>query len=128
MVSVLPSLTDMVRQRRPTGPAWTVDESWKRDVKAALKRAGISQADLATKIGVTPSAITIIFRPETKQTRLKPAIHKVLGFMTPTSEPAVEKDDAIARLLRIWPKLTEQQRELLLATGEAFGAKPKNDG
>jgi predicted transcriptional regulator len=125
MVVVVPSPFDMVRQRRPAGPAWTVDDSWKRDVKTAMKKAGISQADLAAKIGVTPSAITVLFRPETKQTRLKPAIHKVLGMLPPTSGAAITRDDAMNRLLRVWPTLSEEQRELVLATSEALAAKPR---
>ena len=120
MVAVATSVLDMVRQRRPTGPAFAVDSDWKRDVKAAMKRQGISQADLASKIGVTPSAITVLFRPETKQTRLKPAIHRELGLVAPEVEPAVEKDEALTRLLRAWSVLSDEERALLVATATAL--------
>lgn len=123
MVAVLPFPPDMARQRRPTGPAWTVDETWKDDVRAALRSKGISRADLARQIGVSPSAITVLFRPETKQTRLKPAIHRVLGFVEPESAPAIQRDELWSRLKSVWSQLSDTEREHLIATGELFRAK-----
>ena len=62
---------------------WTVDKAWKDDVRALMKRNEISQADLARTLGVSPASLTFLFKPDTKQSRLVPAIHKALGLPTP---------------------------------------------
>lgn len=114
----------MVRQKRPRGPLWTVDDDWKRDVLAAMVSKGISRADLARRIGVAPAAMTVLFRPTTKQSRLVPAIHRELGMVETTSAvSAIERDDAFKRLQRIWKALSEKEREHLISTGELLAAK-----
>jgi lambda repressor-like predicted transcriptional regulator len=125
MVAVFPSSFEMPRQRRPSGPAWTVDETWKDDVRAAMRSKGISRADLARQIGVSPSAITVLFRPETKQTRLKPLIHRALGFVAPESSPAVARDALYIRMMSVWPHLSDAEREHLITTGELLRAKKR---
>jgi hypothetical protein len=128
-VRMLPSLFDMVRQKRPQGRMWPVDEDWKKDIQVRMTETGISRADLARLIreqGVTctPSAITILFRKETKQSRLVPCIHKALELAnTTTPAQAITKDDAFRRLQRVWRELTGEQREHLAATGELLAIK-----
>lgn len=78
---------------------------------------GISQADLARKIGCRPSALTALFKPETQQSRLVPKIHRVLGWPPPQKASAGKRDEARQRLERIWQELTPEQRELLLGIG-----------
>ena len=123
MVAVFPCFPDMARQKRPSGPAWTVDETWKDDVRVAMRSKGISRADLARQLGVSPAAITVLFRPETKQTRLKPAIHRILGFVEPEASPAIPRDELWTRLKSVWSHLSDAEREHLIATGELFRAK-----
>lgn len=117
------SVHDMAKQARPTGPMWSIDAAWKRDVLAAMGKLKVSKAELARAVGVKGSAITLLFKPETIQTRLKPAIHKKLNMVPPTATPAVDRDEALTRLLRVWKDLTEEQREHVLRTGELFLAK-----
>lgn len=107
----------MGHQRRPTGPMWTVDRAWKDDVRVLMKQQGISQADLARTLSVSPASLTNLFKPETKQSRLVPAIHKALGIPTPTTTRIDEGDELRARLEKIWRDLTPEQRELLVAVG-----------
>lgn len=108
---------------------WPVDESWKSDIQARMTETGISRADLSRLVqeqGVTctPSAITILFRKETKQSRLVPYIHKALELAnTTTPTVAITKDDAFRRLQKIWRDLTSEQREHLAATGELLVVK-----
>jgi lambda repressor-like predicted transcriptional regulator len=125
MVAVFPSSFEMPRQRRPTGPAWTVDDTWKDDVRVAMRKKGISRADLARQLGVSPSAITVLFRPETKQTRLKPGIHRILGFVAPESSPAIARDELYVRMMSVWSHLSDAEREHLIATGELFRLKKR---
>jgi len=116
----------MARKRHPTGPLWTVDDPWKQRVK---KRMGtldppITPADLARRIGVSKSAITVLFRSETKQSRLVPKIHKALDMVDETSAvSAVAKDDLLKRFLRAWVDLTQAQREHLIATAQLLADK-----
>jgi AAA15 family ATPase/GTPase len=50
-------------------------------------------------------SLTFLFKPETKQSRLVPAIHKALGLPTPTTTRVDEGDELHERLERIWPDL-----------------------
>jgi hypothetical protein len=103
---------------------WPVDEAWKRDVEARMLEKGISRADLARQIDVDPSAVTVLFKPATKQSRLVPRIHKVLE-MADTTAPAmaISKDDAFRRLQQVWRKLSKEEREHLITTGELLASK-----
>lgn len=115
---MLLSTYDMGRQRRPSGPHFPVDKDWKRDIRARMERQGISQADLARSVGCKSSALTVLFGPETKQSRLVPAIHRALGLSAPVSTSALERDEARSRLERVWHELTPSQREILLSVAE----------
>jgi transcriptional regulator with XRE-family HTH domain len=99
---------------------WTVDEAWRDDVRALMKRKGISQADIARAAGVKPSAITNLFKPETKQSRIVPAVHRVLGLPPPNTTAVSERDEVRQRLDKIWRELTPAQRELLLELGASM--------
>lgn len=83
----------------------------------------MTQAELAERVGVTPSAITVLLQPQTKQTRLKPKIHKALGLVEPTNTPAAAKDTLFNRLVRAWGDLSETEREHLVLTSELLTAK-----
>jgi transcriptional regulator with XRE-family HTH domain len=94
---------------------WTVDKAWKDDIRAVMERQGISQADLARTLKVSPGSLTLLFKPETKQSRLVPAIHRALGLSTPTTTRVDERDELRRRFDDLWRDLTPVQRELLLS-------------
>jgi ribosome-binding protein aMBF1 (putative translation factor) len=70
------------RQVHPTGPLDTVDESWKDDVRAEMRRRGWDQKDLAEKIPASPASITNMFKPGPRQTRFKRRIEELCGWTT----------------------------------------------
>lgn len=76
------------KQPRPTGPFFQIDGAWKAAIRAAIAREGISQAELARRIGASPGSIVLLFKDETVQTRLVPAIHKALDLGPPASMAA----------------------------------------
>jgi hypothetical protein len=106
---------------------WTVDKAWdkawKDDVRAWMKRQSISQADLARTLKVSPGSLTLLFKPDTKQSRLVPAIHRALGLTTPTTTRVDERDELRQRLEVIWRDLTQEQREILLSVGAQMRRK-----
>lgn len=111
----------MSRQRRPRGPFYIVDDVWKSGVKALLEKRGISQAELARRISASPGSIVLLFKPETVQSRLVPAIHKVLGLDPPIEGATIaQRDDAKRRLDRIWNEFGEDDRAALLSVAERF--------
>jgi len=111
----------MSRQPRPRGRFVSVDNVWKADIKALLERRGISQAELARRIGASPGSIVLLFKPETVQSRLVPAVHKVLGLEPPADATTItERDDAKRRLDRIWNEFNDEDRAALLAVAERF--------
>lgn len=118
---MLSSASNMARQRRPTGPTYYIDKTWKDETQLRMKKQGILPADLARKIACKPSAISYLFGPICQQSRLVPKVHHVLGLPPPPAaqarEPDVERDEARRRLDRIWKELTPEQRELLLGIG-----------
>lgn len=114
----------MARQRRPRDPYLPVDDPWKVAIQALLEKRGISQAELARTIGASPGSITLLFKPDTIQSRLVRSIHKVLGLDPPAEAATIsERDDAKRRLDRIWADLTPEDREVLLGVAERFQQK-----
>jgi lambda repressor-like predicted transcriptional regulator len=116
------SAAAMAPQTRPKGTHWTVDESWKAGVRADMAKAGISSAELARRIGCSPSALTVLWRPETKESRLVPAIHRVLGRSQPQPVTAAV-DDVLRKINRQWPQLTAEGRALVEQLVEQLSAK-----
>lgn len=98
-----------------------VDKAWQDDIRALLKRRGISQAELARRIGASPGSITLLFKPDTDQSRLVPAIHRCLELTPPPDNTAVAERSEQTEQRREWDKilreLTKEQRELLLGIG-----------
>ena len=100
---------------------WPVDDVWKATVRADMQRTGVSQAEMARRIGCKQSALTVLFRPETKQSRLVPLIHRELGRPAPSTVAA--PDEVLRRINRLWSSLSKEARVLIdnlvvqLATG-----------
>lgn len=121
MAAVLSLRANMARQRRPRDGYLPVDEPWKQAVLALLEKRGISRAGLARMIGASPSSITLLFKPETDQSRLVRSVHKVLDLGPPPEAATItERDDAKRRLDRIWADLTVDDRKMLLEVAERF--------
>jgi hypothetical protein len=116
----------MAPQSRPSGQSWPVDAAWKRDTKRDMKAAGISPAEMARRLGCDPSAMTVLFRAETKQSRLVPGIHRELGRPPPST--VTTSDEVLRRINNRWPSLTAEQRALVDSLVEqlATNARGKN--
>lgn len=101
---------------------WPVDQAWKTTVLADMRRLGISQAEMARRIGCKQSALTVLFRPETKQSRLVPLIHRELDRPAPSTVTA--PDEVLRRINRQWPALSKEARALIadLVTQLAAGS------
>lgn len=124
-----------VTQTRPKGESWPIDAAWKKEIKRLLELSregypqGISRAELARVCGVTPSAITIMFQPKTKSTRLKAKIHKLLGLAPPTSTPPAKQDDLMRRLQRAMNSLKDdEEKRLHIVTTAEMLAKTGQSG
>lgn len=116
------SLTIMAAQTRPKGTHWTVDEAWKTGVRADMAKAGISSAELARRIGCSPSALTVLWRPATKESRLVPAIHRELGRGAPMPVPSTT-DETLRKINRQWPALSKEGRALVEQLVEQLAVK-----
>lgn len=76
-----------------------------------MEKAGISPAEMARRIKCKDSALTVLWRPETKQSRLVPAIHRELGRPPPSTVTA--HDEILRRINARWPSLSSEQRALV---------------
>lgn len=73
-------LRRVVAHKKPTGPQYPIDAAWKRRLQAALDEKYGNASELAREISCTPANISHILKPATKNTSLKPRIHKALGW------------------------------------------------
>ena len=101
----------MPRQTRPAGPGWPVDEEWKLGIRRDMKLAGISQAEMARQIHCSDSALSKLWLPTTRESRLVGPIHRVLGRPPPST--LTDTDDALRRINARWTRLSKAQRELV---------------
>lgn len=124
-MSVVSSALDMgqIRERRenPIGPLRDVTAEWKRKAKERMLAQGTSRAELSRLADVSPAAITVLFRPTTKQSRIKGRIEKALGMVISDSDQAhaIEKDALFRRMLKIRNDIDDDKViERWLAIGE----------
>jgi hypothetical protein len=113
-------LAAMRKQTRTRGPGWPISNAWKRETQAEMKRQGITPADMARRIKCAPPALNTLFQKRTMQSRLVPAIHKVLGRPAPST--VVPFDERLRRLVDRWWMLTKDQRLLVLGLVEQMVA------
>ena len=106
------------RQDHPSGPLETVDESWKDDVRAELRRRGWDQKDLAEKIPVAPASITNLFKPGPRQIRFKKRVEEIFGWTSKTEEERAMLERLSRRATMLSREAIEQVAALvdLLAT------------
>lgn len=102
---------------------WHVSAEWKHQALEAMKAESISRAELARRVGVSDAAITQLFSTRTKQSRLVPAIHAVLGW-TPPVQSGGEIDSELAELIDLWGRMDDKARKAILGTAGVL-AKPK---
>lgn len=88
----------------------------------AMDAQGVTRAELARLVGVSDAAITQLFRQSTKQSRLVPAINRVLGLPPPTQHLGIV-DALRAELEQLWPGLSVSDRELLIETARRLATK-----
>lgn len=109
----------MPGQRRPSGPMWLATPEWKHQVSLAMEAAKVTRAELARRVDVSDAAITQLFRPSTKQSRLVPEINRVLGI-TPPTQSTGETDGELAELIDIWRQLDPEERKVLWGTARVL--------
>lgn len=76
-----------------------------------MKEAGISQAEMARRIPCKPSALSKLWLPQTRMSRLVPAIHRELGRPAPAM--AITADEILRRINARWPSLSKEARILV---------------
>jgi hypothetical protein len=91
---------------------WQAPQSWKDEALAAMATKGITRAELSRRIGVSDAAITILFRAETRTSRLVPAINRVLGLTAPVQSTG-DADELRAELEQHWKELDDDDRRAL---------------
>jgi hypothetical protein len=108
----------------PRGAAHPIDAVWRARVDERLAELGMNRSDLARKIGASTAAVAILMGPRTKQSRLVPAIHRVLGWRLPSPSPEsdVQSDD-LRRWEKLYYELDETGRNLVMALADKIVKK-----
>lgn len=96
----------------PTGASLPVDDAWRARVEAGIKAKGWSRKRLAEEVGCDPSAITVVMRPTTVQSRLRTAIEDALEL---ESDVLGELD---AELLKAIRSLDDDSKRHMLGIAE----------
>lgn len=115
----------MPRKFKQRGPFFPIDAEWKEAIKALMEKRKMTQAELARRTGASPPAIVLLFKPQTVQSGLVPAIHRVLGLAAPGTTTIDELNEAKRRLERAWAELSEEERDLLVRIAERFRIAPR---
>ncbi len=102
---------------RRSGQAYPIDDAWRRRVRDALARKGMSQADLARAAGCSPATISELLGGKSHESPLVPDIHEALGWSPPRM--AVLSLDQ-EELLTYWDKLDPARRARLLERAAAL--------
>src|SRR4051812_14408799 len=106
-------------QVHPTGPLDTVEEPWKDQVRAEMKKRGWDQKDLAGKIPVSPASITNMFKPGPRQIRYKRRIEELFGW-----EDSSKLGQVLERIKPHWPQLSLENAEKVAGLIESLAKKP----
>lgn len=112
-----------VSKPHPTGPAWPIDDDWKQMIMERMAELGINKTDLAKKIGVTKQAMTALFAPKIKQTRLLPLVHKALKLPVPPS-PGFSTHNAES-IEANFALLSDADKEIVRNLINSLTSKPK---
>lgn len=105
-------------QVHPTGPLKTVEEPWKDDLREEMKTRGWDQQTLAEKIPASPGAISNMFKPGPRQTRLKDRIEELVGWV---NTPQLEQ--VFRRVEHRWTKLSVAEAENIAGLIESLTKK-----
>ena len=103
---------------------WPATPEWKTKVLELMEKLDINRAELSRRIKVSDAAISILFREETKTSRLVPLVNAVVGLAPPAMTPALV-DEYRSQLDQIWPDLTETDRKLLIEMAEKIAQRKK---
>ena len=116
MISGLP-----MGRRLPSEPARPVSAEWKAARQSDMERLGISRSQLAEQIGVTRAAITMLFHPRTKQSRLVARVHAALGLPAPReASPASRIAEFLERMERVAETTSDADLDYLADLAEGF--------
>jgi hypothetical protein len=101
-------------QPRPSGPTYQITDDWLAWARARIAETGATYTSIAEAAGVTPSAISDIFRGVSKQTRVLPQINAALGGVPPSQIVTISPlDELKARIDAAWGDLDENERGLV---------------
>lgn len=96
------------------GHGYPVKSTWQEDVKSHLSKLGITEKDLAKKIGCAQSTMhDTLNNPEARNSTLVPAIHAAIGWDPPPDPQApvpLPSPDAI-ELGHMFDRLPEEIRK-----------------
>jgi transcriptional regulator with XRE-family HTH domain len=114
-----------------SGQRHATDEEWKEALKLRLEVLGWSDAELARRLGVTPGAITHLFKKAVTST-LRPRIEKLTGWPdVPTDPPsrfasgtrrklAPADPGQLAELISLYQALNSDNRVRLIERAQAL--------
>ena len=110
------------RQIHPIGSLISVDDGWRKRLTDELERQGMSQRELARRVGVTAGTISNLVTGRHTQARktVIAAIHAVLRWIAPTE--TTMSDEAYRRIVDGALEISPQDRETVARLIESLKA------
>jgi hypothetical protein len=109
--------TIMQMDARKIGPAFPIDDGWKRSVRAEMDLREWSLTDLADKVGARPPSVHYMLSSKAKASALVPRIHDLFGWPAPTI-PTITKDTT--EIVSILDRLDDDGIEWLTKQAEMY--------
>ena len=66
-----------------------IDAVWQTQIRARMAELGVSQAELARRVGSSAAAMTLLFKPETTGSTFVSRIHTALNLAPPLPTRAI---------------------------------------
>lgn len=109
---------------RKSGQSYPINDTWRGMIQRKIEAKGWTQAELATRVGCSPSVISQLLNGVTDESPLVPQIHHVLGLSPPHMAVL---DEPMQTLVEKFSELSDADRARILERVDVLGERETSD-